>query len=260
LAELASNGAHEGTNRYEYGEQNLKSETSLQLDGGIDIDNEHFSSGLSAFYNRMKDFIFYRKLESAFGGDSLMNVNGDFIPAFQFDQQNATLTGIEGSIDIHPHPLHWLHFENTISFVRGRFDDAIDGSENLPLIPAARLASEIKGDFKNAGKALRNLYVKLEADKTFAQKNAFIDYDTETATPGYTLLNAGLGGDVLNNKKKVLFSLHLAINNIGNIAYQNHLSRLKYAAENMVTGRNGVFNTGRNVSVKLNVPLSFEKK
>ena len=26
LAELASNGAHEGTNRYEYGDQNLESE------------------------------------------------------------------------------------------------------------------------------------------------------------------------------------------------------------------------------------------
>jgi iron complex outermembrane receptor protein len=260
LAELASNGAHEGTNRYEYGEQNLKSETSLQLDGGIDIDNEHFSIGLSGFYNRMNDFIFYRKLASAFGGDSLVNVNGDNIPAFQFDQQNATLAGIEGSIDIHPHPLDWLHFENTVSFVRGRFDDAIDGSENLPLIPAARLVSEIKGDFKKAGKAFRSLYIKIEADKTFAQKNAFIGYDTETATPGYTLLNAGFGSDVLSNNKKVIFSVHLAINNISNIAYQNHLSRLKYAAENMVTGRNGVFNTGRNISVKLNVPLNFEKR
>jgi len=260
LAELASNGAHEGTNRYEYGAQTLKSETSLQFDGGIDIDNEHFSIGLSAFYNRMNDFIFYRKLESIFGGDSLVNVNGDNIPAFQFDQQNATLAGIEGSIDIHPHPLHWLHFENTVSFVRGRFDDAIDDTENLPLIPAARLVSEIKGDFKKAGKLFSNLYVKVEADKTFGQKNTFNAYDEETTTLGYTLLNAGFGTDVLNSKKKAVFSLHLAINNIGNIAYQNHLSRLKYAAENMVTGRNGVFNTGRNFSVKLNVPLSFNKK
>ncbi|MDZ4793331.1 MAG: TonB-dependent receptor [Bacteroidota bacterium] len=260
LAELASNGAHEGTNRYEYGEQDLRSETSLQLDGGIDIDNEHFSIGISAFYNRMNDFIFYRKLESAAGGDSLVNVDGDDIPAFKFNQQDAKLAGVEGSIDIHPHKLHWLHFENTVSFVRGRFDNAIDGSDNLPLIPAARLVSELRGDFKKAGKALKNLYVKMETDKTFAQKNAFTGYDTETSTPGYTLLNAGLGTDVWGANKKLLFSLHMAVNNIADIAYQNHLSRLKYAAENLVTGRNGVFNTGRNFSVKLNVPLSFTKK
>ena len=36
IPELASNGAHEGTTRYEYGNTNLKSETSLQFDGGMD--------------------------------------------------------------------------------------------------------------------------------------------------------------------------------------------------------------------------------
>ena len=260
LAELASNGAHEGTNRYEYGNQNLKSETSLQFDAGLDVNYEHFSIGLSAFYNRMNDFIFYRKLESVFGGDSLVNINGDDIPAFKFDQHNAKLTGIEASVDIHPHPLDWLHFENIISFVRGRFDTDIDGNNNLPLIPAARLVSELKGDFKKAGKSFRNLYVKLEADKTFAQKKPFTGYDTETATPGYTLLNAGFGSEILGNNKKTLFSIYFAVNNISDIAYQNHLSRLKYAAENRISGRNGVFNTGRNFSIKLNVPLEFSKR
>lgn len=260
LAELASNGAHEGTNRYEYGNQNLKSETSLQLDGGLDVNYEHFSIGFSAFYNRMNDFIFYRKLESVSGGDSLINVNGDDIPAFQFDQHNAKLKGIEGSVDIHPHPLDWLHFENTMSFVRGRFDDDIDGSDNLPLIPAARLVSELRGDFKKAGKVFRSLYIKIETDKTFAQKHPFVGYDTETSTPGYTLLNAGFGSEILGNSNKILFSIYFAVNNINDISYQNHLSRLKYVAGNMLTGRNGVFNTGRNFSMKLNVPLYFGKK
>jgi iron complex outermembrane receptor protein len=260
LAELASNGAHEGTNRYEYGDQYLKSETSLQLDGGVNVDNEHLSLGLSAFYNRINNFIFYRKLESVFGGDSLVNVDGDDIPAFRFEQQNARLAGLEVMIDIHPHPLDWLHFENTVSFVRGRFDNAIDGSDNLPLIPAARLVSELRGDFKKTGKLFANLYAKIEADKTFSQKKPFTGYDTETLTPGYTILNAGFGSDIIGSNKKILFSLHFAITNVGNTAYQSHLSRLKYAAENMVTGRIGVFNTGRNFSVKLNFPLSFSVK
>ena len=258
LAELASNGAHEGTNRYEYGNQTLGSETSLQVDGGLELNYAHFSFAASAFYNRMNDFIFYRKLESVSGRDSLVNLNGDFLPAFKFDQQNAKLYGIEGSVDIHPHPMDWLHFENTISFVRGRFDKSIDGSSNLPLIPAARLISELRGDFKTTGKTFHGLYAKIEADNTFSQKHPFSGYDTETATPGYTLLNAGVGADILGTKKQTVFSLHFAINNISDIAYQNHLSRLKYTAENLVTGRNGVFNTGRNFSVKLNIPLNFE--
>lgn len=31
-------------------------------------------------------------------------------------------------------------------------------------------------------------------------------------------------------------------------AYQNHLNRLKYAPENLLTGRTGVFNMGRNLA------------
>jgi iron complex outermembrane receptor protein len=44
------------------------------------------------------------------------------------------------------------------------------------------------------------------------------------------------------------------------VAYQNHLSRLKYTADNLVTGRPGVFGVGRNFSVKLNVPFDLLKK
>ena len=257
LAELASNGEHEGTNRYEYGDQNLKSETSLQFDGGVDVDYEHFSVGFAAFYNRMNNFIFYNKLEAVGGGDSL--VTADLIPAYKFNQSNAKLAGIEASLDIHPHPLDWLHFENTIAFVRGKFDDAIDGSNNLPLIPATKMTSELRANFKKAGKSFTNFYVKTGVDKFFDQEKAFTGFDTETQTPGYALLNAGVGADVMSNKK-IIFSLHLSMSNITNVAYQNHLSRLKYTDENLVTGRTGVFNPGRNFSVKLNVPLDLKKK
>lgn len=45
--------------------------------------------------------------------------------------------------------------------------------------------------------------------------------------------------------------------NLTNKAYQNHLSRLKYADINPLTGRQGVLNMGRNIVVKLTVPLEF---
>jgi len=82
-------------------------------------------------------------------------------------------------------------------------------------------------------------------------------YNTETTTDGYSLLNAGLGASVVSANGKPIFSLYLAVSNLADVAYQNHLSRLKYAAENMVTGRTGIYNMGRIFSVKLNIPLSF---
>jgi iron complex outermembrane receptor protein len=128
----------------------------------------------------------------------------------------------------------------------------------LPNIPAGRWLSELKGKFKTVGKSpLRNAYIGLQMDLNMAQNNIFSAYQTETSTKGYTLLNAGLGTDFVNKQNKTLFSLHFAVNNITDEAYQNHLSRLKYAPVNEVTGRSGVFNMGRNFSVKLAIPIDF---
>jgi len=260
LAELGSNGAHEGTKRWEYGHRNLKSEQSLQLDGELDVNNEHLTMGINVFYNRINNFIFYRRLNSVFGGDSIVfDDNGEKLQSFQFDQNNAQLYGFEVSFDLHPHPLDWLHFENKISFVRGKFINSIFESDNLPQIPAARWISELRADFKKAAHGLANSYIMIEADNNLEQNKAFYAYNTETATPAYTLFNGSLGSDILN-QNKTLFSIHLSVNNIMDKAYQNHLSRLKYTDVNMVTGRQGVFNMGRNFSVKINIPLSFSIK
>lgn len=259
IPELASNGAHEGTNRYEFGEQNLKSETSLQSDAGIEFANEHLSFSAAGFLNSINNFIYYRKLEAKGGGDSIIVDGSDQLFAFRFQQDNAILYGVEFNLDLHPHPLDWLHIENTFSWVRGLLNKEQDGSKNLPFIPAARLVSELKVDLFKKGNLFRNFYVKAELDNTFAQKNAFTGYNTETATPGYSLINAGIGGDV-RKKDKILFSIFIGVNNLGDVAYQSHLSRLKYAPQNLLTGRNGVFNTGRNYAVKLNIPLDFNLK
>ncbi len=260
IPELASNGAHEGTIRYEYGDANLKSETSLQFDGGVEYSARHISFGVSAFLNSFNNFIFYRKLGSLNTGDSLVNVNGNNLTAFKFDQRKASLAGLEATIDIHPHPLDWLHIQNTFSFVSGKFATAINGSKNIPFIPAPKLATEFRGDFKTLNAVIKNFYARFEIDNTFTQNNIFTAYNTETKTPGYTLLNAGIGADFFNKKETQLFSISFSVINLGDVAYQNHLSRLKYVAENLATGRNGVFNMGRNFSIKINIPLSATLK
>lgn len=259
LAELASNGAHEGTNRYEVGDNNLKSEVSLQVDAGSEINTEHISLSASAFYNNISKFIFYSKVQNVNGGDSILTdpESGDILNVYRFNQDNAYLYGVEFNMDIHPHPLDWLHFENTFSYTRGQFVTAVDGSKNIPFIPAVRLISELRGNFLSKGKSLRNLYVSVTGDYSFAQNNPFTGYNTETATSAYFLLNAGIGADIAS-KGKTICSLHLSAFNLGDIAYQNHLSRLKYTAVNNVTGRQGVFDMGRNFSIRLDVPLTYK--
>jgi iron complex outermembrane receptor protein len=258
ISELSSNGAHEGTLRFEYGDKNLNSEISTQSDFAIEYNEDHFSFNLAGYYNHFNNFIFYRKLQNNVGNDSLIEVDGDMLQAFKFDQQKVNLAGIEFTLDLHPHPLDWLHIENTFSYVSGVFKNTIEGSKNLPFIPAPKLLTEFRADFKKINTHFRNNYIKLEIDNTFKQSNPFTAYNTETATNGYTLINAGLGSEIFSKKNNKLFAFYFTASNLGDVAYQNHLSRLKYAPTNLATGRNGVFNVGRNFGLKIMVPLIFK--
>jgi iron complex outermembrane receptor protein len=222
--------------------------------------SQHISLEIDAFYNHVQNFIFQHKLQSVGGGDSLVNIGGDDFTVFQYASDNANLYGTEFNFDIHPHPLDWLHIENTFSYVRGQFENAVDGSENLPLIPATRLIDAVRVDFLKQGTVLRNGFIKVELDNTFAQNNPFTGFNTETNTPAYSLVNAGVGTDVVAKNGRTLFSFLFAATNIGDKAYQSHLGRFKYLEVNNVTGRQGVFNMGRNFSFKLNLPLNFKMR
>ena len=257
MAELASFGAHEGTNRFEYGNEALISEKSLQFDAALEWSNEHMSVAGNVFYNTVNDYIFYQKLTAKSGGDSIIVENGDDLYAFAFRQKDAHLYGAELNVDFHPHPLDWLHVENSVSLIRGQFKEALDGSINLPGIPSARWLSEIRIEMFKKSKAIRNSFINFQLDNVFAQNNPFVGYNTETVTSAYTLLNIGFSTQV-QRKNKTLFNVSLVGQNMADVAYQNHLNRLKYGPTNEATGRMGVFNMGRNFSLKINVPLQFD--
>jgi iron complex outermembrane receptor protein len=69
-------------------------------------------------------------------------------------------------------------------------------------------------------------------------------------------LNLQAGTDIQIGSKK-LAEFYIIADNLLDKAYQNHLSRLKYADFNVVTGRQGVFNMGRNITMKLIVPIDL---
>ena len=92
-----------------------------------------------------------------------------------------------------------------------------------------------------------------------AQNRAFLAYNTETPTAGYTLFNAGIGGSFTNRKGKTIVNVYLNGDNLFDKAYYDHLSRLKYflfsPADTNPT--HGIYNMGRNISLKLSFPLDF---
>jgi len=261
IAELASNGRHEGSLRYEYGNFDLKPETSLQLDAGIVFNSTHVSAEFSVFQNDIRHYIFTEKLAAKNGLDSIPDPTQP-VPAYQYGQGQAQLRGGEFFIDLHPHPLDWLHFENGFSFVNAlnRSQSGNDSTKYLPYIPAPRYQSELRGNLKKIGSRLVNPFLKLEFNHVWPQNRVLLENRTETPTPSYSFWNAGLGTDIVTPKGTTLFSFYFTVNNIFDVAYQNHLSRLKYGAVNPMTGRIGVFNMGRNFSFKIVIPIALVQR
>src|ERR1043165_7608995 len=257
-AELVSNGVHEGAFRYEYGNPNLKPESSYQIDAGVSYSSEHVNVNLDVFENTILNYIYNQKLVNDLGSDSLVpDEDGNLIPAFQFRQNNAVLCGAELTMDIHPHPVDWLHFENSFGYVYAVNLHQPDSAKYLPLTPPAHYRGELRFDVPKTGNWIRGLFAGVHFDYYFQQNHVLLQNNTETPTPDYGLLGASTGFDFYANGKTKIFSLILSGENLTNTAYQSHLSRLKYLDINAANGKRGIWNMGRNFSVKIIFPLEF---
>jgi iron complex outermembrane receptor protein len=261
IPESGSNGIHDGTPFYEIGDPNLKAESSLQVDATLGINTEDFTLEADAFYNQINNYIFPEKLQSKLGGDSMRTdvAAGFGGPAFKYVQGDAVLSGGEAIFNLHPHTLKGFHWNNSFGMVNAVQLNQPDSSKYLPYTPPYKYHSELKLIMAKSGTLLKNSYIKFGMDYFFEQNKVFYKFGNETVTPEYTLFNAGVGSDFCTKKGTTVCSLFISVNNIGDVAYQSSMSRLKYTDPNNVTGRIGVYNMGRTVSVKLIIPIGIKK-
>ena len=258
MSELASDGVHEGSIRYELGNQQLKAEYSLQADLGLDFTSRYVSAQVALFANRIDNYIFTHRLDQVIEEGYL---------TYAYTQGDARLLGFEAGVDFHP--IHSVHFSNTFSYVDARQMNASADTKYLPFTPAPHWASELKWELSHHSHGtvhhhhttdaahrslLNNLYLAAGLDCYLKQTHIYSADDTETPTPAYALVSLSAGTDIQVKRRKVA-ELYVTADNLLNRAYQNHLSRLKYADENVVTGRRGVYNMGRNITFKVVVPI-----
>ena len=222
LAELTSNGVHEGTNRYEVGNANLDTEQNIQADLNIEYNSTHFEFFVNGFYNHVNNYIY----TSPTGGTLDNN------DVFEYIQDNAKLYGGEIGLHFHPHPLDWLHLESSFETVTGKKENG----DYLPLIPANNWNNTIRTEFKIKN-WLKDGFATFNISKTFDQENVS---GFETNSGGYTLVNLAFGGTIHFGKNSL--DVNLNANNLFNEKYISHLSRLK---------TDGINNIGRNISLGL---------
>ena len=256
ISEISSNGIHPGTSLYQIGNPDFKPEFSLQEDLGLAYTSKYVALNFSIFNNILSNYIFNQRLP-----DSTIQS----LPVYKFLQGKAQLYGGELSLDIHP--IKPLHFENSISAVyalnRGLDAKLLnDSNRYLPNIPPLHGISELRYDFERKQLHLVNGFVKIQLAYYAAQNRAYLSDGTETPTAGYALFNAGVGGGITNKKGKTVVNLYLMGNNLFDVAYFDHMSRLKYFYYNAADSNpaHGIHNMGRNMAIKLDFPLDFNMK
>jgi iron complex outermembrane receptor protein len=280
VEEAAADGVHDGTVVYEIGNPNLNPETSLEEDFTFGIDSKDVSLEVDAFNNSINDFIFAEALENkAHTGDSISNllsVGGTLFPdapVYKYTQGACELYGGEVALDIHPSGAQWIDFNTSLSMVYGGLSNVPDSDKYLPFVPPTRITANLKFPIKKIGSRIRNAYVSVGELTCFQQSDIYEQYaiynglfTPETAqealasteaTAGYTIFNAGCGGDILSAAGNKICSVYFICNNLFNTAYMDYMSRFKYYPVDPVTGRVGVFNMGRNLSLKIIIPIDF---
>ncbi|WP_136666634.1 TonB-dependent receptor domain-containing protein [Flavobacterium sp. H122] len=223
LAELTSNGVHEGSNRYEIGNSNLKNEQNVQADINLEYGTTHFEIFANSFYNHINNYIFISPAGAVIDDNNV----------YEYIQANAELFGGEIGLHIHPHPMDWLHITSTFESVTGKKDNG----DYLPLIPANKFTNTFRANF-DIKEFVKDVYLSAVYETNFNQKNIS---EFETETPSYSLLNLAAGGSF--NLLKLKFDFSFNANNILNKTYISHLSRLK---------ADGIPNIGRNLVFCLN--------
>ena len=224
IAELTQDGFHE--TRYERGNIHLQSQKSYEGDIGLHYHSQMFTFDFSAFYNDIRNYIYI-----APSADTTQQG----LEIYQYGQTDATIYGLETGINYMP--TKQLDLNLNYSYVIGKQKNG----DWLPMIPQNRIQGGIRISLKGLD-VLKNNFVEINGNYAFKQDHIT---DHEEASDAYFLLNLGIGTSLKFGNQHFILSIHA--DNILDTQYMDHLSILR---------EEGFYNMGRNISIKLSIPIS----
>jgi len=204
MAELTQNGMHGAY--YEKGNSKMKSQRNYEPDVSIHYHSDKLIYEISAFYNRLSNYIFLGKTDET---------TASGVPIYQYAQTDANIWGFETGIRIMP--VSFLQLHANYAFLSAKQENG----DFLPFIPQNKLRSGVKLNGKKLFFAEKPFF-------TFSTTYAFAHRQAatfESETPAYFTADISLGFEKKLKKQSLYFSV--GINNLLDVAYIDHLSTLK---------------------------------
>ena len=260
INEVGANGLDPGAHIRYQGNREFVPEFNLQKDISFLAYLKNLDISVELFDNRISNYIFQARLSDA-SGQPVLDDQGNL--TYKYQQSKAQLYGGEFTLNLHPESLKWLTFNNSIAYVNGlnKNEELIriygNDAKYLPFILPLHFRSELRGTLRKSVGSFTGMYARLELDNYARQNKVYAVDNTETPTPGYTLINAGFGSSIKQKSGRTFCQLFFQVNNLFDTVYQSHLNRLKYFEYYLAspTGHRGIYNMGRNISAKVIIPF-----
>ncbi|WKW11909.1 TonB-dependent receptor [Pseudogemmatithrix spongiicola] len=216
VEELHSNGVHAANGSYDVGNPSLRAERSLGAELIARLRSGRVSAQVAAYSNAISNYV-----TTDFLSDTI--VDGTPMPLARFVQANASLRGVEGSIETRVGEAWVASLSGDL--VRGAL---ADGGGPLPFLPPARIGGGLRWE-------LARRFVATDIRHGFKQDR--VTGGVDAATAAYTLVNVSAGQQWLVGN--VLHRMTLRVDNLADARYFDAASRIKRFAAN----------PGRNVSL-----------
>ena len=210
VEELFADGFHAAVGTWDVGNPDLDPETNNGAEAVLRVDASRTHAQLSAYYNRIDGYIFPRVVGTR-------TVDGEEVPEVRITQSDATLAGLEGSVET----------EFAKHLVLGLMGDAVRGEfvssgDPLPFMPPARLGASMRWD---DGRHFLSARVR----RAFAQDRVTGDA-IDVPTPAYTLLDLSAGLTLILGGQ--VHTITLRADNVLDERYFDATSRIKRFAPN----------------------------
>lgn len=201
--ELFANGPHAGTEAFEIGDPDLRIERASSVEAVLRGQGEGYSIEASAYHTWFANFTYEDRTGAIEEG----------LPVYQIRQAGARWYGFEvqGEVTLARAGGWTVKADALADYVRA----TIDGYGPAPRIPPLRMLGGLA-----ASSARWDL--RAEVERVTAQRRTA---PNETATPGYTEVNASIGWRPWGEDRPVTFLL--SANNLFDVAARRHASFLK---------------------------------
>ncbi|MFD1787171.1 TonB-dependent receptor [Sphingomonas floccifaciens] len=211
--ELFANGPHAGTQAYELGNANFRTEKAWGLEATLHAHGDGFSFDASAYHSWFSNYIFENQTDQGVCEAAAAPSGRDVdLPCFAYAQADARYYGFEADASFRVAQIgsYAVNADVLGDYVRA----TVKNSGPIPRIPPLRVLGGIEAQGPR-------LTARAEVEHVFEQDRiaAF-----ETPTDGYTLVNASLSFKPFDNDRTTLM---LSANNIFDQLTRRHTSVLK---------------------------------